>query len=435
MKVSKATLLVLVAVGIFVSLYLAKRVHSELREKENALLSLYAERVQTSIESYAQIAKTFKIIIENQESALSDEDFEKLASVMYSPDVNQTIAFLPDGIVSQVFPKKDYHYTVGFNVFEDERTRADSVLAKELGELVVSGPFELVNGGFGFVIRSPIFVKNEFIGFTAVSMDLELFLDRVGITSLDEFGYKYKLTTMYNGGEKIAYESNNFDKSKAVSNNIQIENNSNTFTFELYIGNRDAQIFIQVSFWFFIIFFISLIIYFLLARFEQNKVDLLKKLEKDPLTGAFNRTKLYSFAESEHCENFALLFIDLNNFKPVNDTYGHEIGDKLLVAYVQRLHSHMPSNAIVLRLGGDEFIVIVPNIIEENLQSIANRVKSFSEEAFSLNGNSIYISASVGYVLSSEADSIDELVEIADRKMYYEKQKGKITEEFSLVSH
>ncbi len=422
MKVSKATFLFFLVVNFIISLYVANRVHDELRDKENALLELYTTRLQTQIESYAQTAKTFKVIIENHNGALSDEEFEGLAGVMYDPNVKQTIAFLPDGIVTQVFPLQEYIYTVGFNVFEDERTRSDSIRAKETGELVVSGPFELVHGDIGFVIRIPVYVDEEFIGFTAVSMVLDLFLEQVGITNLEEFGYQYKLTTIYDGVEVIAYETNSFDENMAVVTVLQIENNENTFTFKLYIRDRVSQVFLHVIFWFVVMLSVSLVLYFILSSFEKNKTDLIQKLEKDPLTGAYNRTRLYNFATT-NAQDFALLFIDLNKFKPVNDTFGHDVGDKLLVAYVQRLRSHMPKNAIILRLGGDEFVVIVPNIVEDTIQSIVRRIKIFSEEVFSIDDNTIYISASVGCVLSYEANSIEDLIELADKKMYYEKHR------------
>lgn len=124
--------------------------------------------------------------------------------------------------------------------------------------------------------------------------------------------------------------------------------------------------------------------------------------------------------------NFALLFLDLDGFKTINDTYGHAIGDKLLKIVAKRLLTCVRSSDIVSRLGGDEFaIILTPDIKIEDTKILASRIISEIEHPYSVSGHRLNISISIGIALPPSTDICpDELLSHADTAMYQAKNSG-----------
>ena len=138
----------------------------------------------------------------------------------------------------------------------------------------------------------------------------------------------------------------------------------------------------------------------------------------DELTGLANRRRLLAEIENfSHVEG-ALLLLDLNQFKPVNDNYGHEVGDQLLREVARRFARTVPESSILARLGGDEFGVLMPGSIEETLE-IAHALRACLSYPCQVNGLSISVGVSVGHVYN---DGAGNLLKRADDAMYRAKQ-------------
>jgi diguanylate cyclase (GGDEF)-like protein/PAS domain S-box-containing protein len=125
--------------------------------------------------------------------------------------------------------------------------------------------------------------------------------------------------------------------------------------------------------------------------------------------------------------NVTLLFLDLDRFKAVNDTMGHEIGDMLLVEAATRIHSCVRESDTVARLGGDEFVVLIPDA--SDISHLARAAKNIVDALclpFELYGHTAYVSASIGIAsYPSDADNVDKLVSCADQAMYAAKDAGR----------
>lgn len=129
-----------------------------------------------------------------------------------------------------------------------------------------------------------------------------------------------------------------------------------------------------------------------------------------------------------HC-SLAVLFIDLDNFKPVNDNFGHAIGDLLLQQVAERLQDCIRETDTVARFGGDEFTILLNNIYELNeAAEIAKRITYALQQAFQLDEHTVTISASIGIAIyPDQEDKIDSLLRKADQAMYQAKDEGKGT--------
>jgi diguanylate cyclase (GGDEF)-like protein len=154
----------------------------------------------------------------------------------------------------------------------------------------------------------------------------------------------------------------------------------------------------------------------------------------DALTDLPNRTWLqqhleHLFKQRRQLDQglIALLFIDLDGFKEINDTFGHEMGDLLLKRVAERLKSCLRKGDLAARLGGDEFIIVLENISEIGIATmVAHRVQDYLAQAVDLNGSKVTIGASIGIALSdNEHRYPDELMRKADIAMYAAKARGK----------
>lgn len=158
----------------------------------------------------------------------------------------------------------------------------------------------------------------------------------------------------------------------------------------------------------------------------------------DSLTGLPNRllfmerlSQTVAHTSENSSYRFALLFLDLDRFKVINDSLGHMIGDQLLIAIARRLEGCLSKNDTVARLGGDEFTILLENIQNDSdATKIAERVQHALSKPFNLSGHEVFTSASIGIMLSStDFDRPEDLLRGADIAMYRAKAQGKACHE------
>lgn len=150
----------------------------------------------------------------------------------------------------------------------------------------------------------------------------------------------------------------------------------------------------------------------------------------DPLTNLYNRRYLTTRMDRQIArhpgEPFAVLYIDLNHFKPVNDRYGHHVGDALLVAVADRLRESFREEDCCSRIGGDEFCVLLQIKRLSELDDIAERVRGHIAKPIVIEGQTHAAHAAIGHASYPEdGASCDDLLRAADRRMYQAKQAGR----------
>ncbi len=164
----------------------------------------------------------------------------------------------------------------------------------------------------------------------------------------------------------------------------------------------------------------------LISQDVGQKYELENLANTDSLTNLFNERYLVKTLErlERHQQSFTLFYLDLDLFKPVNDSYGHSVGDQLLRAVAGRLKNCIRSADLAFRIGGDEFVLILVGDMNGNLcQTMVQRVKDAIDRPFDIGGRCICVNVSCGYaVFPEEGSTAEEIRILADRRMYRDKE-------------
>jgi diguanylate cyclase (GGDEF)-like protein len=175
-----------------------------------------------------------------------------------------------------------------------------------------------------------------------------------------------------------------------------------------------------------------------ITRRREDEAKILYLARHDVLTGLANRAlfeeRLHAaVALARRGAGFAVLCLDLDRFKAVNDTYGHPVGDSLLRAVADRLCAAVRDTDTVARLGGDEFAVILFGTAEAAIAaSLASRIVESISRTFELDGHQLHVGTSVGIALAGHDDANPvQMMKDADRALYLAKQDGRGTWRFS----
>ena len=165
-----------------------------------------------------------------------------------------------------------------------------------------------------------------------------------------------------------------------------------------------------------------------IVRRSAAEAQLRHQATHDQLTGVSNRLHCERLLRSrlgalEPDERLSLLFLDLDGFKEINDTWGHAVGDEVLVEVAARLRRSSPSTALVARWGGDEFVILLPHEGADDAARIARDVRAAFSAPFETSIGEHPLDASIGAATANPATSADELIHLADGRMFGEKQR------------
>ena len=163
-----------------------------------------------------------------------------------------------------------------------------------------------------------------------------------------------------------------------------------------------------------------------LAALKEREAETQRLADRDGLTGLYNRRRMMELLDSaiaeaaQQWQYVGLLFIDLNGFKGINDEYGHAAGDKILTTVAARISARVRTGDFVCRYGGDEFVVVLPNVPDAAAVSrVADMIRERVALPYWIQGNEQHLTAAIGESMyPREGDSAEVLLHRADQAMY-----------------
>lgn len=367
------------------------------------------------------------------------KNFDKIASMLIHDAHIANVLIAPDGVVSRVYPVQGNEAVLGLDLFNSGPGGRAAFLAKESGRFTLSASFEGVQGRNIIAGRMPVYLdtpdgRRTFWGIVSVTLPFPEVLDNVGMETFEEQGYAYQLRVNTGGGTAAAIVSSSGDikeGSSSIRRYIQIYGAawqlfvSNTRMWYDYPENIASVL-------------AGIIISFLVLLFMQNNSRLSRisiKLEymatSDPLTGIYNRRyfmermPVHMKRVYREGQNGYMIIFDLDNFKKVNDEYGHLAGDEVLIETTSRIRRQMRSGDLFARFGGEEFIIFVPGGDDQSARQVAERMRlSIAGKVFEYEEVSLVMTASFG-VAKIEDNQFEEAIRQADEALYKAKNEGR----------
>lgn len=391
----------------------------------------YGQRIENDIENGIEITDTLKQLLINGNGQIIN--FSKVAENLMSSSI-QSVQLAPNGVVTDIYPEEG-NEAGKIDLLKDSKRGEISNYAKDHNITVIQGPIKLKQGGSGLVVRNPIYLEDEngqeyFWGFTIVILRVpEIFEDSTN--ALSKFKYNYRLSR----------EASVLDK-KYVEVDANCDKMIRPVTYNLTVGKEKWKLEIMPragwsnSTTLYLIFFggLSLVILLtgltiVLFLLDERRVELKELANKDGLTKLYNRygfdemaEKMISKNPKEHC---VAVLLDVDDFKLINDMYGHAYGDKALISLSENMQKFFPSSALLGRNGGDEFCILLPNCtMEEVKESLIEFTKT--PKTFSYKGQTYSFCISLGYAeYPNNAIERSQLMRCADTALYEVKLHGK----------
>lgn len=454
MKITRISLHRLTAVTVFslilfIGCYLTS-LHQEILEQDHGVLIRDVVQVQArTVERRLSraLSSTRFLALEVQQQKGSIPDFDRYAHEMlkYVEGVSN-LQLAPNGIIEKIYPLPGNEKALGHNILEDDKRREEAHLAIKERRLTLAGPFELVQGGTAVIGRYPVFLQHNgqehFWGFTSALIFLQELLSATDLDQLEAKGYRYQLSRVHpDTGEELLISASSEPLCRhAYSQSIEVPNATWNLTISNPIEGLQKQLFIGYLASFLVaIMATSMTLYILRQPEKLQKIvkETTKELEYlayyDQLTGLANRRLLMEHLDrvcrssERYSSPSALLFIDLDDFKYVNDSRGHDVGDLLLKEISTRLLSQIRKSDIVARLGGDEFAILLMNVSsKDEILKVTEKLIEVIQRPVWIANHSCAVTASIGIAqISHDANEVNAVLKCADLAMYESKALGK----------
>lgn len=435
-------------VGVLVSLLLFALgellIHLELlrvHEAVQARLQIAAGTMRARLES--ELNNTFSVGLSaaslvSAKPDFSPHDYERLAqSLMAWHPGLRNIALAPDNIVRYIYPLAGNEAVLGVNLEEVAGQRDGVQRVRRDWKPLVAGPVDLVQGGRGFVHRVPVIVIDadntaHYWGQVSVVLDATAIFEETGLTRGGDVVYalrgrddKGAVADVFVGPENIFSEKD--------SVNLSVDMPGGNWQLAAHWREPVAGFSWQTFAWHILAFLLAaggggLVVY---AASGQRRLQVLAS--HDSLTGLVNRHQFLLQTESfialatRQEYPFTLLNLDLEDFKCINDDFGHDIGDAMLVHVAAQARECLRTSDLIARVGGDEFMVLLPDTEPgPELDALIARLRAAVECPMRIKGRSLSVGISVG-VASYPRDgfSLVDLMRVSDFNMCADKRLRK----------
>lgn len=399
------------------------------KAKLNAMT--YTERINGELMEGIGVTDTLKQVVISGDGNINK--FYDIAANMMDDSI-QSIQIAPNGVVNEIYPE-DVNESGKIDLINDSDRGEISRYARDNDTVIMQGPLELKQGGYGIAVRNPVYLEDEngqksFWGFTIVILKVpEIFSDSV--EALSNFGYKYSL-------QKCASPWD--DTYEWVYGSKKELNDPVIYDFDVYGGKWRLEILPKSGFYnnnYLIYMFIGGVIIVLLLTgltaaliaINENRKNFKRLAVTDALTDIYNRLGFDEQVEQymrqnpqKHC---VMAMLDIDDFKLVNDMYGHAAGDGVLKKLAESMKQYFSKDAILGRNGGDEFSIFMPDCTAVEVKPF---LKKFTEETrkFYCKGEERAFTISLGFAeYPVFADDRSQLMRCADMALYKVKMRGK----------
>ena len=400
------------------------------REKANLNAMTYAQQMETDIYGGISVTDTLKQILVSDNGEI--HKFQQVAENMMT-DAIQSIQIAPDGVVTDIYPEKG-NEAGKIDLIHDQDRGEICRYSRDNHVLTMQGPFQLKQGGYGIAVRNPVYLEQEdgqetFWGFTIVIIRVPEIFSR-SVEALTRFGYHYRVLKTVSPWD---------DTYEEIYNSGGEIHDPVSYTFELGGVQWKLEVMPQTGGsggYPLVAMGVGTLIVLLLTGLTGALLHLNQQRQRlewysitDGLTAIYNRhgfddlTNQYIKQHPEsHCVGVQF---DIDDFKFINDIYGHAVGDEALRAVAASMREFFPKEAVFGRNGGDEFCIFWPDCTCEKAKPMLEQFTKM-EKHFSFQGETHTLTLSVGYAeYPVHGKDLSQTMRCADAALYEVKMRWK----------
>ena len=409
----------------------AYNIKNNIREEERLVAMEKFSRVKSeaeltirenlySLDGYIAYIETSTDVDEEKSKAFLDRLLSKRITML------RNIGILEDTTIIWNYPRKGNEAAIGLDLTTIDAQREDVLFVKENLESIFIGPVSLFQGGTGFIIRSPIVRDDAYWGQISIVIDAQKYYEYV-----TSFATELGLSIAVYKNDVTAENHIFGDKAILNRDGLLLEISALNTKWMLTAEPLDGWTDYEARFFYLMLcaFIASAIIGFLVFYILYTKEQMRQQASRDYLTGLYNRHALSEYFKKIGSSDKAkgsliMIAIDIDQFKEINDRYGHNKGDAVLVELSKRLKSLNVQNGKIFRLGGDEFLIVADEDASfDNKEELRDKISlnlTFSDQCF-------LIRSSIGIAhYPKDSDSLEGTTIIADRRMYQDKLRERL---------
>lgn len=398
------------------------------KEQARQQVSLAKSTFEAIIFKDIYLADSLATVV-NIEPQFAIDNWQSISAKLMAQSTHvRNVAMAPDDTIEYIYPLAGNEQALGFAYQSRPEQFASVLTAKRTGNLVIDGPRQLVQGGTGLIARFPIFsdypISMDYWGIVSVVIDYDKVMREAGFNSLQRVDVAIKNDNATDNspgvflGSAAVFEQPDFTLPITLPTGYwQL-----AAQYKMSLDPAEQQLLLVLWVASFVMAALAYLAVFMLIRSfriaHQNALH-------DELTHLPNRRFLMNYIDGllsrwGQPPRFAIVNVDLNRFKKVNDDLGHDAGDALLKHIAQQMVSRVRATDFVARIGGDEFIIVLGRVKDEpSIERFVEKLKIDIERMpLEYQGELIYPSLSVGYAISDGNKTREALLSEADREMY-----------------
>lgn len=435
------TAAIILCVGIFLSWRAGElEYQNDLSQQKNEIqtqVSNFRGQLEKKLNYSVALVKGLAVDLVIREE-MTPEQFASIAKELSRTNPAQrNLSLAPNFIIRDVYPIANNEKIIGMNLLLDPKQKKAVYRSIQLDDVVLAGPFTLEQGGVGLVCRMPVWIKKDGVprlwGAVSITLDFPELMNEAGLEQLQQ-----NLDIAIRGRDATGPAGEYFFGDETLISKDAVRVPVFIPGGSWLISAQPQKGFTTKPWWLTTAGIIGLLVSLFSASasyrilFDRSRIRHLA--DHDPLTQLPNRRQalsdLYDLAHrgKRSGQPFAVLSIDLDGFKPINDEHGHDAGDEVLRVIADRLQSAVRTGDTVARMGGDEFIVLIDDgkaNDETHLLIYASRMRDILSQPIPLlQGQQVYVGASIGIAAyPSHALKVADLMREADQAMYRAKRE------------
>lgn len=432
-KVLSASCAGIVVLCLALTYLFIQKLHMQSDNKMNQMAALeklesITDSIQTDFNESLNYADFLAVLVA-KDPDMKESTIKEYSQLILKQNKNiSSVQLAPNAVVSFICPLKGNEAAIGHNLLEDPERKAYAQAAIEKRISVTQGPVQAKQGGYLVFNRKAIFItkdhQEQFWGLSIIAVNFSGLMEKYD-RLLEKAGFYYGIRSVGNGDktEKIWGDDSVFNKECVTDTVILPDMNWRIAIYPKNGWNHEQTSFDLMNVFFCAAAVLIFILVYMLAEFYQKQ---LLENRTDFLTGTLNKKtwlKIVKRRLDSTRQKCAVILLDLNNFKEINDQLGHPVGDAVLIHAARRIENVLDKTDKLSRFGGDEYFVYISQAEEtEKMLQVIQKIKSEVSVPMMVEEHVIELSVAAGYaVYPDDGRTFEELYLAADVKMYEDK--------------